>query len=400
MSVGKYSSNNPLSDIIPLEGAFVSAFINEIPANAVKAYVYLLYLCNHQEIKINSFIDIAKNINCSATDFSESLEILNKKHLINYTIRPFSFEILSAHTASKNSGVYNTDVLTAYSDYFAGIRALFPGRSISNGEYDKARDWVEIYGLSVETALLLISHCINLKDNSISFTYIDKVAQTWSNDNITTVEKAEEFLAIEEARKHEVSKLLLHLGIKRVPTVDEISLYHRWTSEMGFELKGIKAACQETTKSLNPSLAYINRILENLHSLNLHSEKQIKSYLSESDTERRLVSAVLSELGERSRVITSVHLEAINALKGSELTPDKLIFIAKTMCEAGYHTFSKFVQKCDEIQNNKLFTDDEIKKYIGTKSNTSASKESKNKFIGRNENYDDSIYADTSKLEV
>jgi len=400
MSAGKYSSNNPLSDIIPLEGVFVSTFLSDMPSDTVKLYIYLLYLCNHPEIKINSFVDIAKNINCSVSDLNTSLEFLNKKHLINYTSRPFSFEILSAHTASKNSGIYNADVLTVYSDYFAGIRALFPGRNITNGEYDKARDWVEIYGLSVETALLLISHCINLKDNLISFSYIDKVAQTWSNDNITTVEKAEEFLAIEEAKKHEVAKLLLHLGIKRVPTVDEIALYHRWTSELGFELKGIKAACQETTKSLNPSLAYINRILENLHSLNLHTEKQIKAYLSESDAERRIISAILSELGERSRTVTSVHIDAINRFKESNLKPELLIFIAKTMCENGYHTFTKFVQKTEEIIKLSDISEENIKKFFETKNAKSNSKNSKNNFLGRDENYDDSIYADALNLEV
>ncbi len=399
MSAGKYSANNPLSDIIPLEGTFVASFLNEMPPLTVKVYLYLLYLCNHPEIKATSLMEIAKNINCTVLELNVSLEYLSKKHLINHTSRPFSFEILSVQIASKNSGIYTADSLTAYSDYFAGIRALFPGRSITNSEYDKARDWVEIYGLSVEASLLLISHCINLKDNSISFTYIDKVAQSWSNDNIITVEKAEEFLSIEEAKKHEVSKLLLHLGIKRVPTVDEIALYRHWTNDFGFELKGIKAACQETTKSLNPSLAYINRILESLHALNLHSEKQIKAYLSESDADRRIISAILSELGEKSRTITNVHVECLKEFKSFGFKPETLIFIAKALCENGYHTFTKYVNKLNELNEKKIFSQEEIYNSIKTKE-TRPQKQSKDKFKGRDDSYGNSLYADTSNLEV
>ncbi len=399
MSSGKYSSDNPLSDLIPLEGAFVSAFLNDIPPLFLKIYIYLLYLCNHKEIKSDNIIQIAQALNCSATELNDGMEYLHKKHLLNYTSRPFSFEILSATYASKCANAYSSDSLTAYADYFAGIRALFPERSITNSEYDKARDWIEIYGLSVETALMLISHCINSKDKSISFSYIDKVAQTWSNDGIITIDKAEEYLVHEQAKKHEVAKLLLHLGLKRTPTVDEITLYQRWTVEWGFDLRGIKASCQETTKSLNPSLAYINKVLESLHALDIHSEKHIKAYLSESDAERRLISAILSELGERSRAITSTHIEKIAEYKKAEYSGDILIFIAKTMCEKGFHTFTKFVQKTDDMKEKGIKTKEEIKKYFD--SDTAPKQKVSSGFVGRDDSaYTSDLFDDISKLEV
>ena len=149
MAVGKYSINNPLSDILSIEGAFVSSFVSDMPPMVVKVYLYLVYVCNHPEIQMDSIMQFAQALNCSVSDISNSMEYLSKKHLLNYTIRPFSFEILSASTASKNTGLYNNDSLTAYADYFAGIRALFPEREILNSEYDIARDWIEIFGLSV-----------------------------------------------------------------------------------------------------------------------------------------------------------------------------------------------------------------------------------------------------------
>ena len=55
MSAGKFSKDNPLVDLIMLEGQFVSSFLADMPPVFLKVYVYLVYLCNHHEIKADSF---------------------------------------------------------------------------------------------------------------------------------------------------------------------------------------------------------------------------------------------------------------------------------------------------------------------------------------------------------
>ena len=87
-------------------------------------------------------------------------------------------------------------------------------------------------------------------------------------------------------------------------------------------------------------------------------------------------------------------------VKSDVTKPETLILIAKTMCENGYHTFTKFVQKTEEIMQLSDTSEEAIKKFFETKNTKSNVKTSKNNFVGRNENYDDSIYADALNLEV
>lgn len=54
MSAGKYEKDSPLSDLIPIEGVFISAFLGNMPPLFVKVYIYLLYLCRHGELKIDT----------------------------------------------------------------------------------------------------------------------------------------------------------------------------------------------------------------------------------------------------------------------------------------------------------------------------------------------------------
>ncbi|MBR2861742.1 MAG: DnaD domain protein [Clostridia bacterium] len=400
MSIGKYSSDNPLNDVVLVEGDFINTFLLEMPPLFCKVYVYLLYLCAHKELKIYTPSAVSEHIGCSASELGEALEYLSKKHLINYTLVPFAFEILSASVAAKNTGLYNVDALTAYADYFAGIRALFPERSIKNSEYDKAKDWVEIYGFSVEAALMLIAHCISVKDKKISFSYIDSVALSWADEGVLTSEAAEEYISMYQAKTHDAAKILMHLGLKRTPTADEMNMYQKWTLA-GFDLRAIKAACSETTKALNPSFAYLNRILENLDKLGIYSEKEIKAYLAESNSERRVASAILSQLGERSRTVTDVHLAELKALRDRGLKDDALILISSKVCSMGSHTFNKYLEKAKAIVDSGAITKEKINAYFEQlpKTNNTSNK-NKNNFTGRSDGYGDSLYTDTDKLEV
>lgn len=400
---GKFIKGHPLSDIVPVEGAFISNFLPSASGEFVKVYLYLLYVCSHREIKADTLSSVATASGVSEKDFTDALEFLSSKHLINYTLRPFTFEVLSAFDAKNTFDPYASDMLSSYADYFAGIRALFPKRSISNGEYDKARDWVEIYGLSVETALLLVAHCIAVADTSVSFAYIDKVALVWANEGITSADTAEEYLSLYQAKHHEASKLLRHLGINRTPSVDEMRLYRKWTAEMGFDLNAIKAACSETTKTSAPNFAYVNRILEKLNSLSLKTSKEIRAYLTESDVQRRLASVILYTLGEHNRTVTGVHTEKLNGFKDDGFTEDCLILIAKLLCENGSHTFKKFCERTDILKENRMFSSKEIESYFANQTEQKLSTQKKgsmDNFSRENISYSSTLYDDPSNLEV
>lgn len=396
MATGKFEKDNPLSYLICIEDAFASAFLPSLSPVCIKTYVYLIYLCNHSELKINSIQKFARAISLTEDDVACALDELNKKHLINYTAHPFSFEVCSATRAQSFEAAYSFDTLNAYSDYFAGIRALFPGRSISSSEYDLARDWIELYDFSVEAALLLISHCITIKDKTISFKYMDSVALSWANEGIITSEAAEEYIVLYQAKHHDAAKLLLHLGIKRTPTADEVKLYQKW-EELGFNFKAIIAACSETTKTANPSFAYVDRIVATLYSLGLTEEKSIKAYLSESSQERRALSAILFELGERSKSVTSAHLDAIKPF--ASFKEHLLLLVAKKCSALNIHSFKRYCEILAQLSQNQAFSEEKINAYFEnykTEQKQKTTKPTTN--INRNDSYN--VFTDTTKLEV
>ncbi len=397
MATGKFEKDNPLSQLICIEDAFACDFLPSLSPICIKTYVFMLYVCNHSEFKLNSVQKFARACSLTEAEVLFALEELNKKHLINFISNPFSFEICSATKAKSFDSAYSFDTLNAYSDYFAGIRALFPGRSISSSEYDVARDWIELYDFSVEAALLLIAHCISIKDKTISFKYMDSVALSWANEGIITSEAAEEYIALYQAKHHDAAKLLLHLGIKRTPTADEVKLYQKWTNELGFNFKAIVAACSETTKTSNPSFAYIDRIILSLSSLGLTEEKAIKAYLSESSQDRRVASAILFELGERNKSVTSAHIEALKPF--TAFNEAILLLIAKKCSALNVHSFKRYCEILTQLNDSQSFSEDKINTFFENYKNEPKQKNTKsNTDINRNDLYN--VYTDPAKLEV
>jgi len=365
MPSGKYSADNPAYDMIPLEGVFVSSFLAEAPAVFVKVYIYCLYMCQHTELSLNTPLQLSKAIGCSQEELLSALEYWSNLQLINFSSRPLTIELCSAFFAAKQNSTYTDPLLSVYKDYFATLRAFFPERSLSPTDYDKAKDWLEVYGLPQEVALMLVSHCIvSLTDKKVTFNYIDKVARSWADENIKTVEAAEEYIQLYEARHHNAAMLLVHFGIKRTPTMDEINMYDKWTNKMGFTDKAIIAACKETTKTANPSFSYLDKILGSLNELGLHDAKAIKAYLDASESENKLVALILHELGLRGKSSTPELLLWINRFLQAGFNADGLVFVARSCARDAIRSFKNYCQRLLWWQEKRIFSPIDMEKYL------------------------------------
>lgn len=365
MPTGKYTKDHPMTDIIPLEGAFASAFLPDAPPLYVKLYIFLLHLCSHPEKKFSGPGELAQALGCADQDISAGLAYWAELGLLHYSLRPFWIEIDSAREAAKQHNAYAPNALHVYADYFAALRALFPDRNLSPSEYDKGRDWLEVYGLSQEVALMMVNHVLaNMpKGKKITFAYIDKVALSWAEDNIKTAEAAEEYLQLYEARQHQAGKVLLHLGIKRVPTMDEIRLYEKWAKKQGFTHESVIVACREMTKTVNPSFAYLDKILQSLDALQLHEAKEIKKHLESAEANARLLSSLLHELGLRTSAATPELQKWVSRFLAAGFTQESLTFVAKSCARDGLRSFKKYAERLLWWQEKEIFTPAAMEQY-------------------------------------
>lgn len=146
----------------------------------------------------------------------------------------------------------------------------------------------EELGFSNELILHLYEYCVCRGKKAPS--YIQKVALSWHEEGIDTVEKAEErslqfdscFTAVNRA-----------FALNRAPGISERRYLNRW-SNFGFSSDLIEEACSRALLSTaHPDFKYADRILERWHQNNVHTMTDVKK-LDEAHT-LRAVSGQASE---------------------------------------------------------------------------------------------------------
>lgn len=180
------------------------------------------------------------------------------------------------------------------------LQAIFGSRQLSPHEYLKVYDYTDMFGLPKPVVLLLAEYCVLLKGRRVSIAYIDKVARSWAEEeSIDTEEKANEKIASYKTAASGIVRVLKQLGItRREPTQDEGDLYGKWTGEWGFTVDAILTACSHTTAAREPSMKYLDKVLERLYSQGSTTSRKITEDKTISERSTKNIQELMRIIGE------------------------------------------------------------------------------------------------------
>lgn len=142
------------------------------------------------------------------------------------------------------------------------IAQSYTGKPLSSNDTNSLIYIHNTLKFSAELTEYLIEYCVSLGHKS--FSYIEKVAISWAEQSIRTVEEAK---AVASFYKKEYYQVLKAFGInKRNPVDIEISMINKWTNEYGFCMDIILDACKRTMNAIHqPSFEYTDSILTKWH---------------------------------------------------------------------------------------------------------------------------------------
>lgn len=148
------------------------------------------------------------------------------------------------------------------------VAEQYLGRTLSRTDVDAITYFYETLGFSADLVEYLIEYCV--ENNHRSMHYIQKVAISWAESNITTVEQARSSSAIYNKTCYSI---LNAFGIKgRGPAVSELEMIKKWTETDGFDLAIILEACNRTISAIHqPSFEYADKILANWRTHKVHN---------------------------------------------------------------------------------------------------------------------------------
>lgn len=247
------------------------------------------------------------------------------------------------------------------------LQSIFGSRQLSPHEYLKIYDYTDTFRLPKKVVLLLAEYCVLLKGRRVSIAYMDKVAKSWAEEeNIDTEEKANEKIASYKTASSGIARVLKQLGMSdREPTKDEEELFAKWTGDWGFTLEAILTACSHTTAAREPSMKYLDRILERLYSQGSTTSRSITENKTYADRSNKNIQELMRMLGELS-LKPSLEYESLyrkwTSVYGYNM--DMLTKAAKFLGSRGRKPLPYLDAVLTDWYNNRISSPEEANAYI------------------------------------
>ena len=152
------------------------------------------------------------------------------------------------------------------------VAEQYLGKTLSATDIDQITYFYDTLNMSAELIEYLIEYCV--ENGHKSMHYINKVALSWHEENITTVNLAKSSSFLYNKNCYCV---LNAYGIKgRGPAASEIAYIRKWSEEYGFALEVILEACDRTMNAIHqPSFDYTDSILKRWKDKNVRQLKDI-----------------------------------------------------------------------------------------------------------------------------
>ncbi len=338
-SFSKEFSKNAYTGI---ENAFITEYLKIADGNAVKVYLYGLYLC--QNHGANELKDFAENVNLTESEVKDIFNYLEEFGLLSVlSFEPLNVEYLPVRGAfTSKPRKYKTE---KYSEFTKGVQTLICSRMIPTNEYVEYFSIMETYNIKPEAMLLIIKYCVSLKGDDIGYKYISKVAKDFGNREINTIEKVEQELSAYNLRTGEIVNVLKALSSKRKPEIEDLNLYKKWTRELNFEPESIVYAASKIKKG---SINKLDEFLLELFAMKSFSKEEIKDYVERKEEIYQLAVKINRALSIYMEVIDTVVDTYTKKWLSYGYDGETLLFIAGKCFKSGKNTLPQM----DELIEN------------------------------------------------
>ena len=346
-----YSKALSSAGFTDVENAFISEYLPVASGEAVKVYLYGLYLCNNSKSDC-SLDEMASNLNMSAEQIVDCFYFWEEFGLVSIiSNEPFAvqYEPIRSSFSAKPKKIK----AEKYTDFSKGLQALLPSRMISTGEYTEYFNIMETYSIKPEAMLMIVKYCADRKGSDISYRYVSKVAKDFGNRGITTVEKVEKELSSYILRTGLLERILKAMSIRRAPEIEDLTLLKKWTQELNFEEENIVFAAEKIKKG---SMAKLDEFLLHLYSTKSFSREEIAEYLDKKKAVYDLAIKINKALSVYVEVLDPVIDNYTSKWLSYGFSEDALFFVATYSFKSGKNTLQDMDELLDNLRQRGLIT--------------------------------------------
>ena len=278
------------SKSVPIPLDFINKYMLTANATYVKVYLYGLAKCYEGEADITNE-SIAQALDILETDVSKAWRYWKKAGLVHSEgkgvlvfdpmpiteTKEASAKENEKEPSSENSSMKEISKAMGINPKMKETVAMAEQllkKPLSQREVTSLYTFMQEYSMSQEMIIVLLEYCVTL--DKTSFSYIEKVAQGWNEQGITTLREATKVLNRLAKEINMVKKCKKMFGLERDLSQTEKNYISHWVSELSMSEAMIRNAYERTVSNTGKiSMPYMNSILKSWFEKGIKTVAQI-----------------------------------------------------------------------------------------------------------------------------
>ncbi|MBP5308837.1 MAG: DnaD domain protein [Clostridia bacterium] len=321
MSFCSFSKEYNSSSFTSVENVFLYAYLPSAGENAVKVYLYGLYLCQNAADYTPAEMSAALNID--GKEILDCYRYWEEFGLVDIVSEdPLMISYLPIGLSGAKPRKVNAE---KYTEFNHSLQKIISERMISTNEYSEYFRLMETFNVRPEAMLMIAQYCVDIKGGDIGYKYISAVAKDFASRGITTPEKVEKELENYIVRSGEITAVLQALSLKRRPEIEDVNLFAKWTGELGFEPQAVLQAAKSVKKG---SIRKLDELMMELYANKKFEPKEIAEFAKSRKYLYELAVKINKQLSYYCDVIDTVVNTYTSKWVSRGFGEDALLFVA------------------------------------------------------------------------
>lgn len=344
--------------VTPVDNQFILEYLPTATGDAVRVYLYGLMQCYHPE-QAMTLAQMARELSMTEDAVLTAYRHWERKGLVRRIAdHPPAFRYVSIKQLTMTGGAVPVD--QEYEEFASAVYGLFGNdRRLHGAEMSRCYEWVEEMGLPAEVVVYLIREMIAQHGKNVAIKTIEKRAAMLAEEEVKTVEDAENVLARDRAIWDGSRAVIRRFGKRRFPSEDEQAMYRTWHVDWGFSQEDILAACAETVKG-EPTFAYLGGILSRLRAQ--QKTTGVEAALRQEQDAAAPLKALLKVMKLPGVTINQGTLAVYADMRA--LYPDNIILMAGQECAKRGADFEGVMTTLKNWKRNGLETAADVSAYM------------------------------------
>ena len=291
MSFSTFSKGFTANMFTSVENQFITKYLPQADGDAVKVYLYGLYLCQCSE-EFDA-VSAAKLLHISPEKLVQIYDFWEECDLVHVLSRdPLFVEYLPVNAAIGKPKPVKAEKYAAFN------RELYKllqkaGKEFKPYEMQKILEFLENNPMEQQAFLLVAEYRMKKDGEKFSFSHLYNTAVKLCRELKFTLAQVECEFADFNEHERDLSKIFNYLGINRKVQESDYEYLDKWL-DRGLEAGAIIACAKNLKKG---SLSTLDALVEELAQKNIFKTKEAEAYLVERDELTLIVFAIGKRLG-------------------------------------------------------------------------------------------------------